>query len=47
MIELTFTVTEQEANILINALAQLPYAQVYALIPKLQQQAVIQKQVLS
>lgn len=40
MKDLTFTLTEQEANMVLNALAAQPYAQVYALIAKLQQQAV-------
>ena len=34
-----FDLTEQEANQVLNALAQQPYAQVYQLIAKLQEQA--------
>jgi hypothetical protein len=41
----TFTeLSEDEANLLVTGLAQLPYAKVYALINKLQQQALAQKQ---
>lgn len=34
-----FEFTEQEANVILNALAAQPYAQVAALIAKLQSQA--------
>lgn len=36
---ITWTVTEQEADIIARALYAMPYGQVAALIPKLQQQA--------
>ncbi len=36
--QLHLSVTVNEANIIVNALAQLPYAQVAELIKKLQQQ---------
>jgi maltose-binding protein MalE len=39
MNEFTFNVTGQEADLIINALAQLPFAQVNGLIGKLQDQA--------
>lgn len=39
MKDFVFTVTEQEANTLLNALGNMPYLQVAALIAKLQQQA--------
>jgi hypothetical protein len=41
--DLIFTVTEEEASKIVTSLAQLPYAQVYALIAKLQSQAIAQK----
>jgi len=39
MSQFVFTLTEQEAHLILNALAQCPYAQVAALIAKLQAQA--------
>lgn len=39
----TFTLTEQEANIILNALAQRPYIEVADLIAKIHQQAQEQK----
>mgnify|MGYP000211552772 CR=1 len=36
---MTFELTKQEAEVVLNALAQLPFAHVAALITKLQQQA--------
>ena len=41
--EFTFTVTEQEANLLIQALAELPAKVSMQLLLKLQQQAMGQK----
>jgi len=35
----SFTFTEQEANVILNALAQRPYIEVAELIGKIQQQA--------
>lgn len=35
----TFTFTEQEANVILNALGQRPYVEVAGLIGKIQQQA--------
>lgn len=37
-----FQVTEQEAQIIINALANMPYGQVFELITKLQKQGIEQ-----
>lgn len=37
--EYTFTMTEREANIMLNALAQRPYAEVAGLIAKIHEQA--------
>ena len=39
----TFTMTREDAELAINALARLPYAQVYGLINKLQFQGENQK----
>jgi hypothetical protein len=39
----TFVLTEQEANIILNALAQRPYIEVADLIAKIHQQAQEQK----
>ena len=39
----TFVFTEQEANIILNALAQRPYIEVADLIAKIHQQAQEQK----
>lgn len=39
MKEYSFTVTEQEANMILTALHQLPYGQVVQLIAKIHQQA--------
>jgi hypothetical protein len=39
MAEIKFTLSKEEAEFVLNALAQLPYAQSAGLINKLQQQA--------
>lgn len=39
MREFKFTLAQDEVNVVLNALAQLPYIQVFALIDKMQQQA--------
>lgn len=36
--DLTLTVTQEEANTIVNALAQLPYGAVHELMPKLEAQ---------
>lgn len=36
---ITFTLTVEEANMVLGAVAQLPYAQVAALVAKLREQA--------
>ena len=36
---MTFDLTEQEANLMLGALAAQPYGQVYLLIAKIQEQA--------
>jgi hypothetical protein len=38
-VEITFVVTVEEANLILNAVAQLPYAQVASLVAKLREQA--------
>ena len=38
-ISYTFTLTEQEANVILNALAQRPYIEVVDVIEKIHQQA--------
>jgi hypothetical protein len=43
--ELTFTFTQEEANTIVNALAQLPYHQSVGLISKISQQFVEQGQI--
>ena len=37
--EYTFTLTEREANVMLNALAQRPYVEVADLIAKIHEQA--------
>ena len=39
MKELKLTVTIEEANVIMEALGQMPFAKVYALVAKLQEQA--------
>ena len=39
MSEIRFTVTVDEANLILEGLGNLPFAKVYALVGKLQQQA--------
>jgi Ca2+-binding EF-hand superfamily protein len=39
MKEIKFTLTIQEANLILEALGQMPYIQVHQLVHKLQQQA--------
>ena len=39
MKEISLTVTVDEGNLLLQGLSQMPYAKVYALVAKLQQQA--------
>jgi hypothetical protein len=45
MNELTFTFTQEEANVVINALAQLPYHQSASIIGKMTQQFAMQEQI--
>ncbi len=42
MNEIELKVTVEEANLILEALGQLPFARVYALVGKLQQQASVQ-----
>ncbi len=42
MDNITFTLTVEESNLMLNALAQMPYAQVVGLIGKLREQAQVQ-----